>query len=441
MRPRRPEIQWRPTVPNPELFRLPKPYSKPITIKAPPSTQCSTDGEVKNVKSPLTAHCSQEDKITRKSPEQSDDLELISIPEILNGDEILPTGADPKKQDSSSSLGRPEQQSKILGRQIVEPSSKWRPDVFVKAFVPQSFLAVNDAPAKIIVSKGVEGINYSRYVSTFASPVFLPPRFLLAETPTLSGRSRIAISDLAYENYKQHFTDCVLLDLEAQTPAVRSYDLFGVRLEAIHHDQQIFSLQVPGLREESPIVSYGDIVLLRQLITDPATNLPRGMVEWKTSGACDKGIPAPGFTGCEITATAVAIDKRSEYIHLKAEGVKMFLPLVFNVSFVVQGPRVFCLQNAIADIANDLTSNSIHASPQSASSDSSTIFDMNLTASHSAARPWLHRMLFPRVTDGVPLGGLPSARFTQPWYDQSLNYEQMVSPSSRPRFLESALAD
>ena len=43
----------------------------------------------------------------------------------------------------------------------------------------------------------------------------------------------------------------------AQRPEVRSYDLFGVRLDFVDRNHQMYRLHVPGLRENAPKVAYG----------------------------------------------------------------------------------------------------------------------------------------------------------------------------------------
>jgi len=42
-------------------------------------------------------------------------------------------------------------------------------------------------------------------------------------------------------------------------------------------------------------------------------------------------------------------------------------------------------------------------------------------------REWVRRMLFPEQSDGVVQLGLPQGVFSGRWFDQGLNYEQMVS--------------
>lgn len=453
---RLPETKWKPTVPNPEMFQLPKSSKEIISIKPPqpPSEGLaapkSDPSKTQDVPSPENIK-SRNDEVAKGLPTQPHDVEPAASSGISNGDFKLDLGAAVNESVPFDRGGIPVLPSEAPSQQSMSPSVKWRPDIFVQAFVPQSFLAVNNALAKTIISEGAEGINFPKYVSMFASPLFLPSPFLLKESPSFSGRPVLPTSDLTSANYGQHFTDCIMLDLEAQTPEVRSYDLFGVRLDVTDDVGKTFSLRVPGLREGAPRVVYGDIVLLRQLIVDPRTNLPQGMDLWLSGGNCAKGLPAPGFTGYEINATVIAVDKRSEHLHLRAKGLNMFIPMVFNVSFVVQGRWVYCLQTTVADIANELSIASRHASQEWLSLDlsngsyfsspakgykekrtnkeTSQAFSPSRLKSCAAiglASSWLRRMLFPQATDGVLLGGLPSANFKQSWYDMNLNYEQMV---------------
>lgn len=54
-------------------------------------------------------------------------------------------------------------------------------------------------------------------------------------------------------------------------------------------NHQMYKLHVPGLRENAPRVVYGDSILLRHLLTEPGTNLPRGVDEWLSRGGRERG--------------------------------------------------------------------------------------------------------------------------------------------------------
>ena len=511
-----PRGSWKPSVPDPKLFQVQKPRSKAVAIKTPShqgnttllqsqlgktgikplpaednhgtttsdfgteSDQCeATDSTICSDRQPraesvasatttgaLGARAREDPRqirlsgsseniprsIPESAPDSVRDRSLIaakeghlSAPANTNGhiDRVgLRTGFDSPEENIMSTLPTKDQHA----------VPTWKPDVFVHAFIPRPFLAVNNAPARPVISQAVEGINFPRYVSTFASPLFLPPMFSLTQSPTISRLGLLRSDNLSSQDYKCHFIDCLMLDLEAQTPEVRSYDLFGVELEIVDFGQRIFSLHVPGLREGAPRVSFGDIVMLRQLVLDPITKLPLGMEYWEKSGGRDRGESAPGFTGLEITGTVVAVIKQHEKLHLRLAGV-IAMPLVFNVSFVVQGRSVYSLQRIIADIAHELTSNSardvsndgdaslqpMHTSDASqilqsddkncdglAPATKITSQSMNIIPEAVDNKHWLYRMLFPSITDGVLQTSLPQGVFQQNWYDQDLNYEQMV---------------
>ena len=92
----------------------------------------------------------------------------------------------------------------------------WRPDVFSQAFVPRAYLEVNNAPAISIASTGVDGIDYTPYVLKFASPLFLPPLKVSEQLHSVTGLPLLPIDLLEPQNYKRHFLDSILMDLQAQ---------------------------------------------------------------------------------------------------------------------------------------------------------------------------------------------------------------------------------
>ncbi|KAG6986434.1 RNA helicase SDE3 [Physcia stellaris] len=415
----------KPSVPNPKIFQIPKTSNKAIIIKPPNGSNKTSVSRGSNehewpTPSPLKNDTNQEQRLPRTLHSREDDCGPAAEPHALNsGISSCPsTSADISVDNGHTPFSR----NSFI-------TSKWRPDVFVQAFVPQAFLAVNNAPAKSIISTSVEGINFPKYIAAFASPTFLPPPFCSEKTPSISHLPLLAADDLDCYNYERHFIDCVLLDLEAQTPEVRSHDLFGVQLHVVAQIHHIYSLHVPGIRESAPRVAYGDIVMLRQLILDSRTSLPQGMDFWVASGNRERGLPAPGFTGYEIAATVVAVDMKLEKLHLRAEGVSTSIPLMFNVSFVVQGHRVRCLQHTIADIANELTSREVSFRCSS----NPRAEEMVYTSSPDVkSNGWLRRMLFPHESDGRLLKGFPSGNFKQTWYDSDLNYEQMYLINGPP---------
>jgi len=354
---------------------------------------------------------------------------------------------------------------------------KWRPDVYVHAFVPESLSAINRSPASMIHTPAVEGIDFGSYISTFAGTQLLsllePPRLLEVSDKLLVS----TLDRLDPTNYGQHYEECLALDMNARIPEIRSYDLFGATLEVKDLMQQVYALSVPGLREGTPSVSFGDSVLLRQLILDPATGLPRGMNIWLASGGgLERGLQAPGFTGYEIGAVVLGIDRAREVLYLRAHGLSSPGNPVCNVSFVVQAPLITSVQRAVADIARQLCHEGSLTQVANITKGHTDAFISERGALHSDLKPsmehdattaapiegkqsplppitthsnpfmekyaigtdfsqkrakssWLQCMLFPQEANGVKQKDLPSAAFPQSWFDRTLNYEQKVCVS------------
>lgn len=216
--------------------------------------------------------------------------------------------------------------------------------------------------------------------------------------------------------YESFFEDCLSLDLEARVPEIRSYDLFGATLELKDYVHQMYSLKVTGLKENTPLVSLGDRIMLRQLILDPTTRLPHGMSLWLApGGGLSRGEPAPGFTGYQISAVVLGVDSFNETLFMRASGIEQAYTIVCNVSFVVQPRLIESVQRAVKDIAQELNIQS---------------GDLGGTEATKAAlrdsKPWLQRVLFPEEAYGIQQRQPPSARFSQTWFDPKLNYEQQV---------------
>ena len=442
-------IDWEPSVPDPKIFQPPASVSKAVAIKPPPLH---------------TLGPSKPSRTGQDLETAPPDFEIsLSCSELASNGKNEIINQKMKFADSSnsaSSLGREQHQyqrpesgeAHSRANSLAKPPSSkktWRPDVFAHAFVPRSYLAINNAPAKQIVSQAVEGINYATYVASFGSSLFLPQLFMAPVKPAISRSALLQAEQVNRANYYTHFMDCLMLDLEAQTPEVRSYDLFGITMDSIDFANGIFSCHVPGLRESAPRLYLGDIILVRQLIVDPVTKLPMGVdkcIQTIIKKKCDR---VPGFTGCEITGSVLAVDKRDERLHVRLAGV-LPIPLVFNVSFVVQGRGVYGLQRTIADVANELamgskcldTSRQTSTEPLSSRNSIDQVggLDVSQDLSHSTCispkgmEPlnWLDSVLFPEINEGVIQTSLPHGMFLQDWYDEELNYEQMVCDAIFP---------
>ena len=443
-----PLVDWQPSIPNPSSFQVPSREKKAIKITTP------SGGDIFSLQQPR-----EKNSKTSESSDHSSDKPTLNSPE---GEKLLTTSHsrsnDFEESSKAASSRRPGMVSSNLSqklaksqlelRTVISPSGakdepqtdrvgqkfsaspqpkvseqiakqQWRPDIFVHAFVPKSLTAINDSPAYLDKTISGKGVDFEAYTSTFAATRFLP-----ASVEPSSWQSSLnplvdRLEHLSSLNYGRYFRDCLLLDLEAQVPELRSYDLFKVLLETLHMGQR-YRLKVPGLREGTPSVNLGDFILLRQLILDPVTQLPQGMDAWLApGGGCSRGEPAPGFTKVQIRALVTAVDKTNEALILDVNGRIIPGIPVCNVSFIAQPSLAERLHRAVEDVSQELSNQFATA----------TVTPLGISRNLSSERihnNWLRYMLFPLEANGLQQTKLPSATFSQTWFDRALNYEQKV---------------
>ncbi|KAL8665546.1 MAG: hypothetical protein Q9168_007682 [Polycauliona sp. 1 TL-2023] len=317
------------TIPN---RLLPKAQLKPSAKTSEKKTQSS-----KGAKSTVKAtHPRREDtkpKQARASLTVAEDFSRRA--EARTVKELPPPASSHNETNAAEVTGSPP-----------DEKPRWKPDIYAHAYIPEAFLAVNASPAILLTSNPVPAIDFVAYTATFAGSLLLPPMPVL-QLPAYDGASPVDdVSNLQIENYFQHQSDCLVLDLEAQVPEIRTYDMFGVQLDVVDRASETYSLQVPGLLENAPRVAFGDNIMVRQLVMDPSTKLPLAA-------------PASGSTGFQISAVAVAIHRPKEVLHLRINGFTPHL-LKCNVSFIVQTRWIKSLQRAVGDIAAALKASQKH---------------------------------------------------------------------------------
>ena len=288
--------------------------------------------------------------------------------------------------------------------------ASWRPDVFVRAYVPQDLLAINRAPARFITSPPIDGIDYSKYCVSFLSQLFS-----FSNSQVVEPQGQSSQPEIRNESYGARLKDALARDLLAQEPEVRSFDMFDTELFPVSAPtMDEYQFHVPGLREGTPRVAYGDTILLRQLVIDRLTNRPYPQHNQTAAH--------PGFTGYQISATICRVDRSREMVVLRASGIlTASLPLRFNVSFIVQTEAIRCVERAVDDMSRELTTATKRA--QSGSNGSTVQQEKSQTC--PGRRSWIQSMLTPSEEDAQRRTSLPRGAFRQRWVDPKLNYEQM----------------
>ena len=285
-------------------------------------------------------------------------------------------------------------------------------DLYVRDFVPQAFLAVNESPATVVPPPTLVEIDFASYIASFAGSRFLST---LPQPPEHQYSGAISLQSTASLNsgtYEFFFEECLSLEVDAYAATLEEYKLYGTSLDLLENRHiPVFRLKLPGLRDGTPVIALGDHVLLRQLVLDPLSKLPRNMDSWlRPGGGRDRGLLAPGFVGAEVIATVYTVDKANETILLQATGLLLNLPLTCNVGFVRPKRWSQSMQRAILSAAKGL---------------------------RLGNQQWVRQMLFPAESDGIVQTELPSVVFDIEWDDETLNYEQKVSAITTPQIASS----
>ncbi|KAI4233132.1 MAG: hypothetical protein LQ349_004591 [Xanthoria aureola] len=499
---------------KPSLFQIPKSTTKvtltdpstgkPIHLPAPtdgtseeatrtrppaaiphsvPRSQPKPAGKTSEKKAQSSKGSKSSAKATRLAREEAKSKRKTSV-SLKSSEDVV---GKPRTKEATQLLSSASSHDEAkASSNLQDLASRWKPDIYAHVYVPDAFLAVNASPAILLTSNPVPAIDYTAYTATFAGSTLLPP-LSSPQIPTYDGASPVdSITHLQADNYGQHQSDCLVLDLEAQVPEIRTYDMFGVQLDVVDRALETYSLHVPGLLENAPRVAFGDNIMVRQLVMDPSTKLPLAA-------------PASGSTGFQISAVVVAIHRPKEILHLRINGFTPHL-LKCNISFIVQTRWIKSLQRAVGDMAAALKAALKHSNvlvsasqtPEESSSSAEHDFgpigtpiksppirarqdyfgtvkspiksptisrqdyfgaiatpvrsptveeprsqfqrsplklplDVRLQYSN---RAWLRRMLFPEESDGVMQRSLPQGIFRRSWFDRCLNHEQKKAVDS-----------
>lgn len=248
-------------------------------------------------------------------------------------------------------------------------------DIYARPFVPRIFTIINALPgSRCISTRPSKGINYDDYISTSLGPAagFLP-------VPPAPGPPVLpdTVTSLVPRQYEAFFQQQLRLEAESEVKEVEACSLYGhkavIKPESASPGpgQTLCTLQVPGLRENSPFVEEEDIVELRQLCYGGDGSL-LGMSAWlklKEASGTDVASPwpkAPGWTNTIYLARVLRVVRATETLHLRVLGLPA--PLAersekFNVQFQLpverHMPMCYALPEAQEALLNGVWLNSM----------------------------------------------------------------------------------
>lgn len=267
-------------------------------------------------------------------------------------------------------------------------------NIYARPFVPQAYLDINqDSGAAFLPTAPQKVIDFTAYVEqslgTAVRCLAENPGVLLSRTPPPGG-----IESLGPQNYVNYFHHHLSHEADAQFRETETSYLYGHDItllsdpSAPHAGEALCSLQVPGLRENTPFVEEEDIIELRQLAY---RNL-----DGRDEAASNQ---LHGWTHIIYHARVASVIRATETIVLRVQG--LYQSGKFNVKFLVQEERHLPMLLAVQNTHDAISAGS-----------------------------WLSSMLFPHSHDCEIQEQLHPGVFTQQFFDPDLNWEQKKAVES-----------
>lgn len=275
-------------------------------------------------------------------------------------------------------------------------------DVYAKPYIPQSLIAVNEAPSIIVPSTPVRWVDFNGYVQSFAGSQFLtvdPPPPLISLRPDTPAQNAQDPARLESRNYHAYFQDALMQEAIAQEKECHDHAMYKAKLLAGDGRPDMYRLYMPGLREYSLRIELGDVVSLRQLWFQGASVMSGpglAHIPWMIR-------PVHGWHDLQYQSVVWGIDRTNEYLSLRVDNL-LQRSMLFNVSFNPQVGRLGAQYRAIPIAYNSLIA--------------------------PGGNNWLRRMLMPSTLDGGVQTELNPGNFYFQRHDHQLNYEQLKAIDS-----------
>lgn len=286
-------------------------------------------------------------------------------------------------------------------------------DVFAKPFIPSVLRDINEErPMNIIETEPMFVVNYPSYISTFAATAFLPSEgtesipFSLTSIP-------IQTVYLTPSSYKANMHQAWRVEYAAKMPS----DLFNaevIRQYRAHNGHSVYSVCVPGLRENDPPIERGDTLSLRMPYFD--SNGQLRVVHWEGKSRAE-------WTRVQYNATVVGVNRKDETVFLRVAGLEP-IPInfgtgcKFNMRIPPSERSLRSQMKALDQLQQALNKCQNESNRQE---DATKRSEVHVEPSND----WIRRMLFPTEADGRQQTKLRSLPHQRGLFDGQCNYEQL----------------
>lgn len=265
-------------------------------------------------------------------------------------------------------------------------------DIYAHKYVPYWLKAINESYAVTHHAPQICRIDFDAYYASFSGSDFqrqLPPVDLPPTQPT-----KLQVTILTDDKYKNYWHERLQNEYTAQAAQNDAFALFDIDLMLEDPKQHLYRLKVPGLRESTPRIDLGDILLIRPFVPPLLGTINQEAAQWSR----ERNRLAPCFTGVEHHAVVWSLIRRDEYVLVRL-GRELIRDVKCNVVIPLQIHKNAPAWRAVNQVAASI--------------------DKHVPERNS----WLLSMLFP--SHGVQQTTLSKGVFDLKWHDPTLNFEQM----------------
>lgn len=188
-------------------------------------------------------------------------------------------------------------------------------NVYAAPFIPSRLRQINQQPGVVVDSPLRHFIDYPRYISSFAGLSYLPdrpyvqPQQWFAQAGSIQGPSA--------NRYLDYFAAIWRTEIEAIERENGRFSLYKVLSHRVlsAEGQQLLSISIPGLREDSPLIELGDTLELRQVLLDKFTDMMQP--------PSNSSRPVQyGWTGIIYNGVVYGIHRAEELVYIRIQGLE-----------------------------------------------------------------------------------------------------------------------
>jgi len=236
----------------------------------------------------------------------------------------------------------------------------WEYDVYATPFVPSQLRMINlEEPGSVIGMRSQHQVDYEAYTAAFAGTSFLPERQRNTRRAEQKG---FHTGYMTAQSYFHHLTalwelECVAKEQENEENALYKVTLYYVQKPRM---KPLWTLTVPGLRDDSPFLEKGDVLQLRQLWVDATNNVIQMPMQVEDAGYGHVRWVYKSWTGVQHDTCIVNVNRKEEIVYLEAQNLaplhveNVMLPMVVNVRFPMKHPSLEAQRMALVYISLEL---------------------------------------------------------------------------------------